>query len=109
MELVGFVLLLYFSSVESFILTRGYSFANAVAILMNLIQVIIRIWVNGTEGENIQGLGALFGVTLPVHEKEGIRLPAIVPQPVDCCSNLSSEVFTQHVNTCHVIFISCHF
>ncbi|KAL1806216.1 hypothetical protein ACET3Z_029284 [Daucus carota] len=55
-------------------------------------EVIIRIWVNGTEGENIQGLGALFGGTLPVHEKEGIRLPAIIPQPVDCCSNLSSEL-----------------
>ncbi|XP_017225879.1 signal peptide peptidase-like 2 isoform X2 [Daucus carota subsp. sativus] len=61
-------------------------------------EVIIRIWVNGTEGENIQGLGALFGGTLPVHEKEGIRLPAIIPQPVDCCSNLSSEVFTQHLS-----------
>ncbi|XP_017225894.1 signal peptide peptidase-like 2 isoform X3 [Daucus carota subsp. sativus] len=63
-------------------------------------EVIIRIWVNGTEGENIQGLGALFGGTLPVHEKEGIRLPAIIPQPVDCCSNLSSEQLSGSIAVC---------
>lgn len=51
------------------------------------------MWVNGTEGKNIEGLGALFGGTFPIHEKEGIRVPAIIPQPVDCCSNLSFKVF----------------
>ncbi|KAL8149082.1 hypothetical protein AgCh_006185 [Apium graveolens] len=55
-------------------------------------QVIIKIWVNGIEGKNIEGLGALFGGILPIHEKEGIRLPAVIPQPVECCSNLSSKL-----------------
>lgn len=55
-------------------------------------QVIIKMWVNGVEGKNIEGLGALFGGTLPIKEKEGIRLPAMIPQPVDCCSNLSSKL-----------------
>ncbi|XP_063948145.1 signal peptide peptidase-like 2 [Daucus carota subsp. sativus] len=55
-------------------------------------EVIIRMWVNGTEGKNIEGLGALFGGTLPIHEKEGIRLPATISQPVDCCSNLTSKL-----------------
>lgn len=65
------------------------------------------MWVNGVEGKNIEGLGALFGGTLPIKEKEGIRLPAMIPQPVDCCSNLSSKVFAynvikyaEYVNTC---------
>lgn len=70
------------------------------------MQVIIKIWVNGIEGKNIEGLGALFGGILSTHETEGIRLPAMIPQPVDCCSNLSSKVFAyniikyaEHVNT----------
>lgn len=62
-------------------------------------EVIVKNWVDGVEGETIEGLGARFGAALPTREKEGLRLSASIPNPLDCCSTLSS-MFSGSIALC---------
>lgn len=61
-----------------------------------IFQVIVENWINGVEGDTFEGLGARFGATLPAHEKKGLRLPASLAKPLDCCSSLSSKVLSPY-------------
>lgn len=54
--------------------------------------VKIRNWVNGVEDENIVGLSARFGASLPRHASEAQQLPSALANPFNCCSNLTSKL-----------------
>ncbi|XP_059632844.1 signal peptide peptidase-like 3 [Cornus florida] len=54
--------------------------------------VKVMTWVNGVEGETLGGLSASFGAELPRRAKEALRLPAIFPNPLNCCSSSSSKL-----------------
>uniref|UniRef100_A0A5B6Z4P2 PA domain-containing protein n=1 Tax=Davidia involucrata TaxID=16924 RepID=A0A5B6Z4P2_DAVIN len=49
-------------------------------------------WVNGVEGETLGGLSASFSAEMPTHAKEGLRLSAVFPNPLNCCSSSSSKL-----------------
>ncbi|KAA8527324.1 hypothetical protein F0562_034579 [Nyssa sinensis] len=49
-------------------------------------------WVNGVEGETLGGLSASFSAEMPTHAEGGLRLPAVFPNPLNCCSGSSSKL-----------------
>lgn len=49
-------------------------------------------WVNGTEGTTVVGLSAKFGAPLPRDIREAKKSFAVLANPIDCCSNLTSKV-----------------
>ncbi|KAG2726198.1 hypothetical protein I3843_01G098500 [Carya illinoinensis] len=53
--------------------------------------VKVKHWVAGAEGENLDGLNAKFGALLPSNAEKALRLPAILANPANCCSNSSSK------------------
>ena len=56
------------------------------------LQVKVKNWVNGTEGTTVVGLGAKFGAPLPRDIHEAKKSFAVLANPIDCCSNLTSKV-----------------
>ncbi|KAL7251028.1 hypothetical protein ACSBR1_012951 [Camellia fascicularis] len=54
--------------------------------------VKIKMWVNGAEGEELGGSTAKFGADLPTDAKDGLRLPAVFANPLNCCSSSSSKL-----------------
>lgn len=60
------------------------------------LQVKVKTWLDGTEGEEIGGLSAAFGTLLPTKEKDGVKLPATYTNPLNCCSNISQKVCLPH-------------
>ncbi|GMP55260.1 hypothetical protein CsSME_00020122 [Camellia sinensis var. sinensis] len=54
--------------------------------------VKIKMWVNGAEGEELGGSTAKFGADLPTDAKDGLRLPAVFANPLNCCSSYSSKL-----------------
>lgn len=54
----------------------------------------VKHWVAGAEGENLDGLNAKFGALLPSNAEKALRLPAILANPANCCSNSSSKVIS---------------
>ncbi|KAM7461584.1 hypothetical protein LguiA_029705 [Lonicera macranthoides] len=54
--------------------------------------VKVKNWVNGAEGETLAALSGSFGARFPLTEKDGVRLPAILPKPVNSCSSSSSKL-----------------
>ncbi|KAH7670517.1 Peptidase A22B signal peptide peptidase protein [Dioscorea alata] len=60
----------------------------------NKFQLVkIKTWVNGTERASIVGLSARFGATLPADASEALKLPAVLTNPFNCCTNLSSKLY----------------
>jgi hypothetical protein len=57
-----------------------------------LFQVKVKNWVNGTEGTTFVGLSAKFGAPLPRDIHEAKKSFAVLSNPIDCCSNLTSKV-----------------
>ncbi|XP_026666440.2 signal peptide peptidase-like 2 isoform X2 [Phoenix dactylifera] len=59
----------------------------------NKFQLVkIKKWVNGTEGTSIVGLSARFGASLPSHASEAIKTSAVLTNPFNCCTNVSSKL-----------------
>ena len=56
------------------------------------LQVKVKNWVNGTEGTTVVGLSAKFGAPLPRDIHEAKKSFAVLANPIDCCSNLTSKV-----------------
>ena len=56
-------------------------------------QVKIKNWVDGKEHEDIIGLSARFGASLPTKAHDHLRQTAVFSNPRNCCSDSSSEVF----------------
>nr|CAB3489764.1 unnamed protein product [Digitaria exilis] len=56
------------------------------------LQVKVKHWVNGTEGPTIVGLSARFGAPLPREMPEAQKSFAVLANPLDCCSNLTSKL-----------------
>jgi signal peptide peptidase-like 2B len=52
----------------------------------------VKNWVNGTEGTTFVGLSAKFGAPLPRDIHEAKKSFAVLSNPIDCCSNLTSKV-----------------
>lgn len=61
-------------------------------ILQLSCQVKVKHWVNGTEGTTVVGLSARFGAPLPRDMREAQKSFAVLANPLDCCSNLTSKV-----------------
>ena len=55
-------------------------------------QVKVKNWVDGKEHESLVGLTARFGASLPTESHDHLRLPAVFSNPMNCCSDSSSEV-----------------
>ncbi|CAN0858113.1 Signal peptide peptidase-like 2 [Linum grandiflorum] len=53
--------------------------------------VKVQNWVNGVEGETYSGVTARFGALLPSEIDKSVKLPAVVSNPLTCCSNPSSK------------------
>nr|CAB3491519.1 unnamed protein product [Digitaria exilis] len=59
----------------------------------NKFQLVkVKHWVNGTEGPTIVGLSARFGAPLPREMLEAQKSFAVLANPLDCCSNLTSKL-----------------
>ncbi|RLM57923.1 hypothetical protein C2845_PM18G06110 [Panicum miliaceum] len=59
----------------------------------NKFQLVkVKNWVNGTEGATVVGLSARFGAPLPRDMHEAQKSFAILANPFDCCSNLTSKL-----------------
>lgn len=50
---------------------------------------MIKMWVNGAEGDVIYGLTAKFGGRLPTAAEDSSRLPAAFAKPLNCCTSSS--------------------
>ncbi|RVW20877.1 Signal peptide peptidase-like 2 [Vitis vinifera] len=53
--------------------------------------VKVKNWVDGKEHESLVGLTARFGASLPTESHDHLRLPAVFSNPMNCCSDSSSE------------------
>ena len=49
-------------------------------------------WIDGIEGPIVVGLSAKFGAVLPSKATEALRFPSILANPINCCTNSSSQV-----------------
>lgn len=49
-------------------------------------------WVDGVESPIVVGLSARFGAVLPSSAAEALRFPAVLADPINCCTNSSSQV-----------------
>nr|DAD24076.1 TPA_asm: hypothetical protein HUJ06_025539 [Nelumbo nucifera] len=59
----------------------------------NKFQLVkVKNWVDGVEGESIDGLTARFGATLPSEESKALKLPVVLMNPLNCCTNSSSKL-----------------
>ncbi|OQU81829.1 signal peptide peptidase-like 2 isoform X1 [Sorghum bicolor] len=59
----------------------------------NKFQLVkVKNWVNGTEGTTVVGLSAKFGAPLPRDIHEAKKSFAVLANPIDCCSNLTSKL-----------------
>jgi signal peptide peptidase-like protein 2B len=56
----------------------------------------VKNWVNRIEGATIVGLSARFGASLPRDMHEAQKSFAVLANPFDCCSNLTSKVSLLH-------------
>lgn len=52
----------------------------------------VKNWVNGHEGETIEGAGAKFGALLPSKEEKAVKLPVVISNPLNGCSASSSKL-----------------
>ena len=57
----------------------------------------MKIWVDGVEGEDLAGLTASFGASLPEEANKSPKLPAVFSNPVNGCSSSSSKVLSQFI------------
>lgn len=57
------------------------------------VQVLVKLWIDGAEHEQMGGLSAAFGSLLPTNIKNTPRLPATYTKPLNGCSSSSSKVF----------------
>ncbi|XP_030467375.1 signal peptide peptidase-like 2 isoform X2 [Syzygium oleosum] len=59
----------------------------------NVFQLVkVESWVNGSKGKTLGGLSARFGALLPSDAKKGVKLPLVLSNPANCCSNSSTEL-----------------
>ncbi|XBI05734.1 hypothetical protein VPH35_133863 [Triticum aestivum] len=54
--------------------------------------VKVKSWVSGTQGTTVTGMSATFGATFPTTVNEAQRTCAALTNPLDCCSNTTSEL-----------------
>ena len=57
------------------------------------MQVKVKNWVDGKEGDVYGGMSARFGSILPEKADQSPRSPAISSNPTDCCSTSTPKVF----------------
>lgn len=56
------------------------------------VSVKIKIWVDGVEGQTLEGQSATFSAKIPKTANDLVKQSAILANPSNCCSNLSSEL-----------------
>ncbi|PPD84842.1 hypothetical protein GOBAR_DD18223 [Gossypium barbadense] len=54
--------------------------------------VKVKIWVDGVEGEDLSGITASFGASLPEEANKSSKLPTVFSNPLNGCSNSSSKL-----------------
>ncbi|KAE8788990.1 Signal peptide peptidase-like 2B [Hordeum vulgare] len=69
---------------------RGHDASPGCSNKFQLVKV--KNWVNGSEGMTVVGLSARFGATLPRTVNEAQRASAVLTNPLDCCSNITSKL-----------------
>lgn len=70
-----------------FISKEGY-----VTICFYLLQVKVKNWVDGKEGDMLNAMTAKFGSILPKLADQSLKSPLISSIPADCCSPSTSKV-----------------
>lgn len=56
----------------------------------NKLQLVkVKNWVDNVEGESFAGLTARFGLPLPSDAAKAFKLPAVLSNPINCCSTAS--------------------
>ncbi|CAI9281262.1 unnamed protein product [Lactuca saligna] len=56
------------------------------------LKVMIKIWVNGFEGQKLEGQSATFSTKIAETSNGGAKQSVVVRNPSNCCSNLFSQV-----------------
>ncbi|CAI9271156.1 unnamed protein product [Lactuca saligna] len=56
------------------------------------VPVMIKIWVDGVEGQKLEGQSATFSAKIAETADGGAKHSVVVPNPSNCCSNLSSQL-----------------
>ncbi|XP_024971781.1 signal peptide peptidase-like 3 isoform X1 [Cynara cardunculus var. scolymus] len=75
-----------------FILSPTASAAGSLTSCNNTsVPVKIKIWVNGVEGQTLEGQSATFSAKIPKTADEQAKQSAVLPNPSNCCSSLSSQ------------------
>ncbi|GLT85088.1 hypothetical protein SLE2022_032900 [Rubroshorea leprosula] len=54
--------------------------------------VKVKNWIDGVEDKDIVGLTARFGAIPPAHADKSLRFPAVLSNPLNCCSNSSAKL-----------------
>lgn len=54
--------------------------------------VKVENWIDGEQGQVYNGVTARFGSLLPDKPQNSPKMPAIFPNPADCCSNSTSKI-----------------
>ncbi|KAK8488316.1 hypothetical protein V6N11_068443 [Hibiscus sabdariffa] len=54
--------------------------------------VKVKIWIDGVEGNDLSGLTASFGASLPEEANKSSKLPAVFSNPLNGCSSSSSKI-----------------
>lgn len=67
------------------------------------LQVKVENWADGEKGLTHSGMTARFGSSLPEKAENSVRTPAVLSNPSDCCSPLTSKVLF------YFIFLFCLF
>ncbi|XP_004296701.1 PREDICTED: signal peptide peptidase-like 3 [Fragaria vesca subsp. vesca] len=52
----------------------------------------VKIWVNGKEGETVEGVGAQFGALFPSQVEKAVKWPVVVTKPLTSCNKSSSQL-----------------
>nr|XP_043633934.1 signal peptide peptidase-like 3 isoform X2 [Erigeron canadensis] len=87
------ILIIYLIIITSIALNLTAATADGSSSCDNIsVSVKIKIWVDGIEGQTLEGLSATFSAKIPETANGLSRLSAVVANPSNCCSNLSSEL-----------------
>jgi len=57
-----------------------------------LLQVKVKNWVDGKEGDMLNAMTAKFGSILPKLADQSLKYPLVSSIPADCCSPSTSKV-----------------
>jgi hypothetical protein len=73
--------------------------------LNELLQVKVKNWVDGKEGDMLNAMTARFGSVLPEDADQSIKSPLVSSIPADCCSLSTAKVDLETYHIAYYIIV----